>query len=100
MHLVKLVKVWAEQEEQDFTCRLMYMYKRKRKGKMLRRSRSTDLQVWEQGNLTEKSDRIMRIDVPREAVVRNANGQVFLDFIPVLFPKCKVVSFKKGMQVK
>lgn len=58
-------------------------------------SRSTDLQVWELENLSEKSDRIMRIDVPREAVVRNANGQVFLDFILALFPKCKVLNLQE-----
>lgn len=33
---------------------------------MLHSSRSTDLQVWEQENSCEKSDRITRIDVPQK----------------------------------
>jgi len=62
---------------------------------MLHSSRSTDLQVWEQENLCEKSDRIMRIDDPTEAVVRNANGQVFLDFILAFFTKCQVLKLQE-----
>lgn len=57
IHLVRLVKIWAEQEEQDFICILMYVNSilRKERGekKYIHASRAVQ-QVWELRNLCEK----------------------------------------------